>query len=111
VETGVGAVTARMLDRLAPARRAALLRSVTIDLDTTDVEVYGRKKRGVAYNYQGQRAGRPHVASWAELEVTLAGDLLAGDQDPRPGAPRLLRRALRALPAGVGEVKLRAECG
>jgi hypothetical protein len=31
---------------------------VTIDLDTTDVEVYGRKKRGVAYNYQGQRVGR-----------------------------------------------------
>ena len=28
---------------------------VTIDLDTTDVEVYGRKKRGVAYNHQGQR--------------------------------------------------------
>lgn len=111
VETGVHAVTARMLDRLAPARRAALLGSVTIDLDTTDVEVYGRKKRGVTYNYQGQRCGRPPVANWAELEVALAADLLAGDQDPRPGAPRLLRRVLRALPAGVGEVKLRADCG
>jgi hypothetical protein len=40
-------------------RREALTRSVTIDLDTTDVEVYGRHKRGVAYNYQGQRCGRP----------------------------------------------------
>ena len=29
---------------------------VTIDLDATDVEVYGRKKRGVAYHHQGQRA-------------------------------------------------------
>ncbi|MGH4017788.1 MAG: transposase [Pseudonocardiaceae bacterium] len=111
VETGVHAVTARMLARLSAARREALLRSVTIDLDTTDVEVYGRKKRGVAYNYQGQRCGRPHVASWAELQVTLAADLLAGDQDPRPGAPGLLRRALRGLPAGVGEVKLRADGG
>ncbi|MCA1681745.1 MAG: hypothetical protein LC700_01005 [Actinobacteria bacterium] len=55
VETGVAAVTGRMLDRLAPARREALLRSVTLDLDTTEVEVYGRKKRGVAYNYQGVR--------------------------------------------------------
>ena len=73
--------------------------------------VYGRKKRGVAYNYQGQRVGRPHVASWAELEVALAAELLAGDQDPRPGAPALLRRALRSLPAGVGEVKMRADCG
>ncbi|MCA1672120.1 MAG: transposase, partial [Actinobacteria bacterium] len=111
VETGVAAVTARMLQRLPAGRREALLRSVTIDLDTTDVEVYGRKKRGVAYNYQGQRVGRPHVASWAELEVALAADLLAGDQDPRPGAPGLLRRALRALPAGVGEVKMRVDCG
>jgi len=111
VETGVAAVTAGMLDRLPTPRRKAVLRSVTIDLDTTDIEVYGRKKRGVADNYQGQRCGRPHVASWAELQVTLAADLLAGDQDPRPGAPGLLRRALRALPAGVGEVKLRADCG
>ena len=111
VETGVARVTARMLARLPTARRQALLGSVTIDLDTTDVEVYGRKKRGVAYNYQGQRCGRPHVASWAELEVTLAADLLAGDQDPRPGAPGLLRRALGGLPAGVGEVKLRADGG
>ena len=47
-----------MLD-LVPAERAAALAGclVTIDLDTTDVEVYGRKKRGVAYNHQGQRVG------------------------------------------------------
>jgi hypothetical protein len=111
IETGMATVTTRMLARLTPERRDALLSSVTIDLDTTDVEVYGRKKRGVAYNYQGQRCGRPHVASWAELEVTLAADLLAGDHDPRPGAPGLLRRALGGLPAGVGEVKLRADGG
>jgi DDE family transposase len=111
VETGMATVTARMLARLPAKRREALLASVTIDLDTTGVEVYGRKKRGVAYNYQGQRCGRPHVASWAELEVALAADLLAGDQDPRPGAPGLLRRALSGLPAGVGEVKLRADGG
>ena len=46
---------------LLRAERAAALASgaVTIDLDTTDVEVYGRKKRGVAYNHQGQRVGLP----------------------------------------------------
>jgi hypothetical protein len=33
---------------------------VTIDLDTTDVEVYGRRKRGVAYNHQGVRHEAPH---------------------------------------------------
>ena len=59
VERGVAAVTERMLALLPPERADALGRGpVTIDLDATDVEVYGRKKRGVAYNYQGQR-GRP----------------------------------------------------
>ena len=57
VERGLAAVTGRMLD-LLPAERAAALPGgpVTIDLDATDVEVYGRKKRGVAYKHQGQRA-------------------------------------------------------
>ena len=48
---------------------------MTIDLDTTDVEVYGRLKRGVAFNHQGQRVGRPHVATRAETATVLAPDL------------------------------------
>jgi Transposase DDE domain group 1 len=111
VETGLAAVSARMLARLPAARREALLAAVTIDLDTTDVEVYGRRKQGVAYNYLGQRCGRPHVASWAEAGVALAAELLAGHEDPRRGAPGLLRRALAALPEGVGQVRLRADGG
>jgi hypothetical protein len=76
VERGMARVSARMLARVSRRRREALTRSVTIDLDTTDVEVYGRHKRGVAYNYQGQRCGRPHGATWAEVGVALAADLL-----------------------------------
>jgi hypothetical protein len=87
VESGLAVVSRRMLARLPAARRAALLKTATIDLDATDVEVYGRCKQGVAYNYQGQRAGRPHVASWAEAGVSLAAELLAGNEDPRAGAP------------------------
>jgi hypothetical protein len=44
VETGIGAVHAVMLAAWAPARAAALCDQVRIDLDTTDVEVYGRTK-------------------------------------------------------------------
>jgi len=114
VERGVAAVTERMMS-LLPAERAAALADgpVTIDLDTTDVEVYGRKKRGMAYNHQGQRVGRPHVASWAETEIVLAADLGGGTDDPRATAPALLRRALAALPAPVraGRVALRADAG
>jgi Transposase DDE domain group 1 len=114
VETGLAAVTGRMLD-LLPAERVTALAGgpVTIDLDTTDVEVYGRKKRGVAYNHQGQRVGRPHVATWAETETVLAADLGDGTDDPRATAPDLLRRALAALPAAAraGRVATRADAG
>jgi hypothetical protein len=111
VEAGLAAATGQMLS-LLPAERAAALAEgpVTIDLDTTDVEVYGRKKRGAAYNHQGQRVGRPHVAAWAETEIVL-GD---GTDDPRATAPDLLRRALAALPAAArasGRVATRADAG
>ena len=108
-------MTGRVLD-LLPAERAAALAGgpVTIDLDTTDVEVYGRKKRGVAYNHQGQRVRQPHVAAWAEAEIVLAADLGDGTDDPRATAPDLLRRALAALPAAArapGRVAMRADAG
>ena len=119
-EAGLAAATARMT-ALLPAERVAELAEgpVTIDIDATDVEVYGSKKRGVAYTYQGQRAGRPHVASWAETEIPLAADLLSGDQDPRSHVVALLGRALAALPQAVREgaaaagrkIALRADAG
>ena len=114
VEAGLAAVTGRMLALLSAPRAAALTRGpVTIDLDATDVEVYGRKKRGVAYNHQGQRACRPHVATWAETETVLAADLGGGTDDPRAAAPDLLRRALGCLPAAAraGRVAMRADAG
>jgi hypothetical protein len=58
VKTGLAVVTERMLE-LLPAPRAAVLAEgpVTIDLDTTDVQVYGHRKRGVAYNHRGSGWG------------------------------------------------------
>jgi Transposase DDE domain group 1 len=115
VEAGLAAATGRILALLPPERAAALTDGpVTIDLDTTDVEVYGATKRGVAYNHQGQRVGRPHVAAWAETEIVLAADLGSGTDDPRATAPGLLRRALASLPAAAraaGRVGLRADAG
>lgn len=113
-ETGLAAVTERML-ALLPEQRAETLcqRPVTIDMDTTDVEVYGRKKDGVAYNYQGQRVGRPHVACWAEIQTVLAADLGSGVDDPRATAEALLGRALAALPQRIdrAQVRLRVDAG
>ncbi len=113
VETGIGDVHAALLALLPEQQAARLCATVTIDLDTTDVEVYGRRKRGVAFNHQGQRVGRPHVAGWAETATVLAADLMAGNDDPRPHAPELLGRALAALPARAraGRIRLRADAG
>jgi hypothetical protein len=58
-------------------------------------------------NAAGARTSRPGL----QADVALAADLLAGNTDPRPGAPALLRRALAALPEGVGQIKLRADAG
>ena len=112
VQTGVGDIHTAMLAALPPARAAALCEEVTVDLDTTDV-VYGRKKRGVAYNYQGQRVGRPHVATWAKTATVLAAGLMGGDEDPRRHAPELLGPALGALSAAAraGRVRMRADAG
>ena len=85
IENGIGVVNARVMRLLPARRRTQLLASATIDGDTTDVEVYGTKKQDAVYNYQGQRAYRPHIAFWAEGGVTLAADLMKADEDPRPG--------------------------
>src|SRR4051812_18240878 len=116
VETGLGDVHTTALDlleRSARQRARALCTQVTIDLDTTDVEVYGRLKRGVAFNHQGQRVGRPHVALWADTAAVLAADLGDGRDDPRATCAELLGRALAALPAPAraGRIRVRADAG
>lgn len=114
VESAVAAVAGRVLGHLAESRRVALKAAPTLDLDATEVEVYGSRKQGVAYNYKGQRAGRPHLATWAEAGVVLAADLLAGDIDPRAGVVALFARALAGLDAGVpdhGRVRVRGDIG
>lgn len=114
IEEGTGEIACRVVGLLPAARRQVLRAGgATIDVDGTDVEVYGSKKDGIAYNYKGQRSGRPHVATWAEAGVVVAADLLAGDEDPRPGAGSLIERSLATL-RGAGVTtrpKVRGDVG
>jgi hypothetical protein len=114
IEEGIGEICCRVMG-LLPATRRAVLRAgtATIDLDGTDVECYGSGKEGIAYNYKGQRCGRPHVATWAEAGTVTAADLLAGDEDPRPGAGSLIERSVATLRAtGVtARPKVRGDVG
>jgi hypothetical protein len=112
IEAAVGTLVGRVWEALPRQRRAELrAQRPTIDLDPTDIEVYGAAKDGVAYNYVGQRCARAHQAVWAEAGWALAGTLTAGNVDTRPLAGDLFRRAVAALPAGLGRPRLRADAG
>ncbi|MBX6388995.1 MAG: transposase [Frankia sp.] len=113
VEATVGVLAARWLARLPAQRRAELVTGrPTLDLDSSDIEVFGRRKRGVACTYEGKKAGRPLLASWARTGLVLAADLLAGNDDVRPRAAGLLARALSNLPAALcAPPLLRADSG
>jgi hypothetical protein len=111
IEDGIGVLNAWVLRLLPARRRSQMLASATIDGDTTDVEVYGSKKQDAVYNYQGQRAYRPHLAFWADGGVTLAADLMKADEDPRPVAGQLLDRAISQLPPGVERIRCRWDAG
>jgi hypothetical protein len=85
---------------------------VTLDFDSTGVEVYGRNKPGAGVNYQGQLAYQPLLCSWAQRGRLLATELLAGNASTRGEEPsQLLRRALACLPDGHGPVAARFDSG
>jgi hypothetical protein len=107
VERGLARAGAR-LDR-ALGRDPA--EPVTIDLDATAIEVYGRGKRGASRNRCGQLSFAPHVAFWAQRGRALTGELVAGNREKLPAraAAAICRRALRLLPAGHGPVTFRID--
>ena len=113
IEAGLASIYTRWLALVPASVRAALVtRNPTIDLDASDIEVYGRTKQGVGWNYAGVRSGRVHLASWAQAELPLAMDLMAGNDDVRPHAVELLKRALAVLPTQVcGRPRVRADAG
>ena len=85
---------------------------VTLDFDSTGVEVYGRNKPGAGVNYQGQLAYQPLICGWAQRGRLLGSELLAGNDSTRGEEPRgLLRRVLGYLPDGHGSVSARFDSG
>src|SRR5664280_2391147 len=110
---GLRAAQAELIDRQVAAlprerRRDLLAVRPTIDLDPTDVEVYGEGEERIGWSYAGVRAGRPVPLVWAESGLVLTGTLLAGDQDVRPHPGVAPADALLALAVDldVGRVQV-----
>jgi hypothetical protein len=85
---------------------------VTLDFDSTGVEVYGRNKPGAGVNYQGQLAYQPLLCSWAQRGRLLATELLAGNDSTRGEEPRQMLSARWAtcltIMAGPSRASIRA---
>jgi hypothetical protein len=97
------------LDRRLGRERSMEL--FTIDLDATQIEVYGRYKQGAARNRQGQLSYAPHIAFWAQTGRALCGELVGGNREKLTGqecarnrAPRDLALATRTPAAGTRAV-------
>lgn len=85
---------------------------VTLDFDSTLVEVYGRRKPGAARAHTGQLAYQPLLAVWAERGRVLCSELLQGSESTRTDRTlALVRRTLSLLPAGHGHVGARFDSG
>jgi len=88
------------LDRLLGRERSMEL--FTVDLDATQIEVFGRYKQGAARNRQGQLSYAPHIAFWAQTGRALCGELVGGNREKLSGqeCARIARRAISLLPTG-----------
>ena len=95
---------ARVAEHLDRALGRERTEPVTIDLDATGIEVYGRRKQGAARNRQGQMSYAPHVAFWAQRGRALTSELVGGNREKLSGVEcaRIATRALSLLPNGHG---------
>ena len=102
---------ARAGERLDRALGRDPREAVTIDLDATQVTVYGQRKQGAGRSRHGHMSYAPHVATWAQRGRALTCELVGGNREKLSGADcaRIARRAIALLPAGHGPVTMRID--
>ena len=107
------AVSRKLLARLwaagaGPADHAAPL---TIDLDSTIVQVHGRAKQGAAFGYTKVRGYHPQLATCAQTGQVLMSRLRGGSAGAARGAASFLTETIsRTRNAGAtGQLTVRAD--
>jgi hypothetical protein len=107
------AVSRELLARLwqAGAGPADLAAPLTIDVDSTIVEVQGRKKQGAAFGYTKVRGYHPQLATCAQTGQVLMCRLRGGSAGAARGAKSFLTETVsRVRDAGsTGQLTVRAD--
>ena len=107
------AVSRELLARLwaAGAGPADLASPLTIDLDSTIVQVHGRAKQGAAFGYTKMRGYHPQLATCAQTRQVLMCRLRGGSAGAARGAKSFLTETVsRVRDAGAsGQLTVRAD--
>jgi hypothetical protein len=107
------AISRELLARLwaCSAGPADLSAPLTIDLDSTIVEVQGRKKQGAAFGYTKVRGYHPQLATCAQTGQVLMNRLRGGSAGAARGAASFLTETIsRVRNAGAtGQLTVRAD--
>ncbi len=92
------AISRELLARLwaAGAGPADLTAPLTIDLDSTIVEVHGRAKQGAAFDYTKVRGYHPQLATCAQTGQVLMSRLRGGSAGAARGASSFLTETISA---------------
>lgn len=86
---------------------------VSLDLDATETEVYGRKKQGAARSHTGALAYNSYVVTWAQRGRALTSELVGGNRSRISAAESaaMIARASALLPAEHGQITARGDSG
>jgi hypothetical protein len=90
------------------------LRAVTLDTDTTVHTLYGNQM-GARKSYnpknKGKKSYQPMLTFIAETREYLQGELRNGDRPTGKQIHDHLKKAIAALPTGIGQISARADSG
>jgi Transposase DDE domain group 1 len=102
---------ARAGERLDRALGRDRAEPVTIDLDATQVTVYGQRKQGAGRSRHGSMSYAPHIAFWAQRGRALTSELVGGNKEKLCGreCARIATRAISLLPDGHGPLTMRID--
>jgi hypothetical protein len=98
-------------ERLNAALDRPVGEPVTVDLDATQITVYGRHKEGAARCRTGEMSYAPHIAFWSQRGRALTAGLVGGNQERLSGkaCATIASRAIGLLPDGHGPVTFRID--